>query len=129
MLADERLFGGHGTWIETHGQRGQILTLLDREQTIKRFRKGEMAYQETPLGGCTTVDVCDRKPLRSIVACIDCARAVIKPSKLQTVIRAQSNLVSRLDLVSVEGRAENEDLQALIALQEKFDLKLNQGGA
>lgn len=128
LLADERLFGGHGTWIETHGQRGQVLTLADREQTIKRFHKGEMAYQETPLGSCTAVEVCDRRPLRSVVACIDCARTVIKPSKLKTVIRAQSNLVSQLDPLSVEGRAENEDLQALIELQRKLDLKLSQAG-
>lgn len=121
ILADERLFGGHGAWVETHERATGIMTLADRDKTLKRFRKGELAYQETPLGGCTSVDVCDRRPLRSIVGCLDCSRTVIKLSKLQTLIRAQKNLVSQLDPASVEGRAEKEDLEVLLGVQQKME--------
>lgn len=43
MLADVRLFGGHGTWVEAHGKTTGILTLEDRDKTVNHFKKGEMA--------------------------------------------------------------------------------------
>lgn len=123
MLADVRLFGGHGAWAEAHCKTKGILSLEDRDKTVKRFKKGEMAYRETPLGGCTSVDVCDKRPLRSVIACLDCGRAVIKLSKLQMVMKAQENLVLQLDPATVEGRVENDDLQILIATHERLKQK------
>lgn len=115
LLSDDRLFGGHGTWVELHGKPTAISLLDDREKTMKLFKKGQLAYRETPLGGCASVEPCDKRPLRSLVSCLDCGKAVIKMPKLKMVIKAQENLVLQLEPSSVEGRAENDDLGVLLA--------------
>lgn len=74
------------------------------------------------------LDVCDKRPLRSVIACLDCSRAVVKLLKLQLVMKAQQNLVRQLDPAIVEGRAENDDLQILIATHERLKQKNNQIG-
>jgi len=116
LLSDEKLFGGHGTFAErrkvpTNGSCA--VTLQDYKNTIKLFRRGELAYQETPLGGCTETQQCDRRAMRSIVACIDCRKAVVRASKVDQVIALQGILVSKLNVNSVTWRMEMEDLKVL----------------
>ena len=123
LLSDERLFGATGTWIEQHKRKDRDnrgIMLEDRENTMRKFKRGEIAYKETPLGGCTEPGPCDKKALRSIVGCLDCARAAIKLSKLNRVISAQECLVAQLDPNTIVWRTEKEDLDVMIAAHDKY---------
>lgn len=98
-----------------HGVQGKIINKIapihsDRNKTIKQFKIGQLAYTETCLGGCTSLDPCNQRAIRSIVGCIDCKNAILQRDKLENVIVAQRNLVNNLDVDSLEFRTESNDL-------------------
>lgn len=99
--------------------RDEDSVLADREMTIRRFKNGEIAFKETPLGGCVTTEVCNKQPMRDVSACIGCKNAVIKPSKLRKVIEAQINLVNSLDAQSMVFRMEVEHLKSLQTIESQ----------
>jgi len=121
LMSEERLFGANGIWLSR--RRGDATVLLEeRNETIKLFKVGQLAYQETILGGCTKVTPCEKRALRWIPACLTCASFIGKPSKLQRVISAQEAMLNNLPPNTVEWRTEKLDLEALIAAQTKIKL-------
>lgn len=130
LLSDERLFGTHGMWIERNYRKlGKVLILEEREKTISRFKKGEIAYKETNLGGCTEVLPCDKRAMRSLIDCLECKRSVVNLSKLDRVIAAQEAMVRKLAANTIEWNAENKDLKILISARKKFNRQQNAKGA
>ncbi|MFP3569960.1 hypothetical protein [Paraburkholderia sp. SIMBA_030] len=97
------------------------MSVYSREQTVRMFEKGELAYRETVLGGCASVERCKSTPLDWMrLDCLesDCRSLVIVPSKLQRVIKAQQITVEKLravDEASVEYRIEAQALQRLLS--------------
>ena len=125
LQSKEQLFGAHGKFIEHNVKKSSqdFLIKEDRDKLIKQFKKGEIAYKETPLGACTTIVPCDKMAFRNITACISCDRAVIKPNKLERVIASQSLFVEELehmDSNSVEYRTEMSELKALKGYRDKI---------
>lgn len=122
LFSKEPAFGGYKKWMENQlgTPAGQIL--LDRDVTMKRFRNGELAYKETPLGGCTKVGPCEEVAIRFLdVDCLaGCPNLVGNLSKLERVIKAQSTLVNRLDTNTIEGRIEMADLEVLIETRDRI---------
>lgn len=122
LFNPERLIGINGKVIERTSKANtpekQQQVLANRKDTIHRFKKGQMAYKETPLGGCETTQPCDKKLLRSLTACIDCAKADIVPSKLQRTIDRLTIEVKELPPESVEYRTERHELDTLIAFRD-----------
>lgn len=83
-----RLWGGEGNRIQVSRDRGKPLIIItDREATARKFEKGEMVYKESPLGGCTNLDSCDKIGFISIFACLDCQYAVLDSNKSIRKIR------------------------------------------
>jgi len=125
LLTDDVLFGGHASWVERRLKGPEGAILVDRAVTLKRFKKGEIAYRETIMGGCTNVGECDKVAVRWLhVDCIrdNCKNLVCSVPKLERVISAQSRLVQSLDNTTIEFRTEQEDLNVLIgALAEVTD--------
>ncbi len=124
LMAREPLFGAHGTWIERHFETEETITANARHETFQRFKKGEIAYKETPLGGCTTVEPCDKMAMRSIVGCLECSKSIIKESQLGKVIRLQEVFVKTLDPESIEGRTENAELDHLKQYHTRITQKM-----
>lgn len=123
LLSDEVLFGGHGNWVQQRRKDpATAVTMLDRETTLTRFKKGELVYRETAIGGCVNVKGCDQIGLRWLDAdCIaGCKNLVVHESKLSRAIQAQQHLVAGLDPDSIEYRMEKADLDALLAGQQKI---------
>ncbi|KLN58895.1 hypothetical protein WH96_20540 [Kiloniella spongiae] len=112
LLSKEKLFGIHGTQIEKQ-KKESIISEDDRANTISQFKKGEISYQETFLGGCTTTTPCQHRAMRSITACLNCDKSIIKKSKLERVIKAQTSMLKNLDPTSLEYRTERSDLKTL----------------
>jgi integrase len=124
LLSEEKLIGGHGNWVEHRLKNNKNTVIIEsREETIKRFKKGEIAYKETLLGGCTKIGSCDQPALNWLdTDCLTkgCKNMVCNVPKLEKVIIAQEKLVNSLDRESLEYRTENADLNALISAKNKL---------
>lgn len=116
LFTNEPIFGGYVKWIEhrVSGEEGHVI--LDRELTMRRFRNGEVAYKETPIGGCTKVGPCDELAIRFLdVDClVGCPNLVGRLSKLDQVIKGQAALVSRLNPNTIQWNIEKADLDILL---------------
>lgn len=122
LLSDEVLIGGHANWVAHRGPEVANMVAADREVTIRRFKKGELAYKETLLGGCTKVGNCDQPALNWLETdCLGkgCRNMVCSLPKLDRAIAAQRKLVDALDPNTVEFRSEQADLAVLVAAQAK----------
>lgn len=119
VLSDEELFGGAGAFEQGKKNRGEI---TDRAVTVTRFKRGEIAYRETPLGGCIKVGDCSVVGLRLVdTDCLrGCENMIGKMSRLDSAIRHQETLVATLDASSVAYRMEESDLQALRAARDQW---------
>ncbi|MEO8488164.1 hypothetical protein [Pseudomonas sp.] len=83
-----RLWGGEGNRIQVAIDRGKPLIITtDRAVTARKFEKGEMVYKESPLGGCTNLESCDKIGFISIFACLDCQYSVLDSNKSIKKIR------------------------------------------
>jgi integrase len=126
LFSDERLFGGHAGWVQSRAVQASPVSVYSREHTVRMFGKGELAYRETVLGGCVSVEPCKSTPLDWMrLDCLEsnCRNLVVVPSKLQRVIKAQQATVAKLravDEASVEYRIEVQTLQRLLDAQKKL---------
>jgi len=107
---DGKLFGASATYAERNQAFYNNIREEDRIETIKRFKRGELSYTVTQLGGCKTIAPCKNKALGSVIACLECKDADIKPEKLAHAIKDQSHLVDSLDTQRLEFRTEIQEL-------------------
>lgn len=126
------MFGAYGRFVDRNvsERESEGLLLNDRKELVSRFRRGELAYKETPLGACMTTSPCDKKLLRLVSACISCDKAIIKPSKLERVIARQRIFVDELkskDDSSIALRTELSELEDLESYQRRIALLRNKG--
>jgi hypothetical protein len=127
LQSSEGLVGGHANWVRHRLKGDGRVILRDRVDTMRRFSKGEMAFRETLIGGCTNTGVCEKVGLRWMdVDCLrdNCKNLVCNTVKLQRVILAQEKMLEGLDKDSVEYRTELQDLEVLISAMEKFNLSV-----
>jgi len=75
--SSSKLFGGAGTYLQLQKDREQLLKVFpDRDGTIKRMKKGEIAYKSSLFGACTNPDSCEKISFTAIASCLSCAHAV-----------------------------------------------------
>ncbi len=124
LMTDDTLFGAYSNWVDRRLRNSEGIVLVDRNATMRRFVKGELAYRETPIGGCINVDECD-KTMNNIleVGCLTnhCKNLVGSLQKLNRVIAAQATRVQKLKAISpnsAELRSEEEDLKVLCATRD-----------
>lgn len=127
LLSEDIVFGGHASWIKNKLRENDECVSFDREETLRQFKKGEIAYKETLLGGCVSTEPCKQSGLKWInTECLEngCKNLVCSLPKLERVIIAQEKLVNSLDKNLVEYRTEKTDLEILISARDKA-LKIN----
>ncbi len=124
IFSDEKLFGSYGKVAdksrEKNGELYASYVLLNKNKTLGKIKKGEFKYKETPLGGCTHLEICDSKLIRSLTACFSCESGVLKKSKVDNTIEEQKAFILTLNKNSPEYKTEMEELQKL----EEFKNKL-----
>ena len=123
LMSDEPLFGGHGAWVAQRFDRKETLSAENRNITMQRFKKGELAYKATPLGGCTTIEPCYKKSMRTVSACLECAKAVIKSSSIDKVIKKTRAQINRLDPESKEAELKEIDLSKFVIYRDRINAK------
>lgn len=127
LMNDERLFGGAAAWANSPAVKSSPISVYSRGHALKMFEKGEIAYRETVLGGCTSTESCDSSPLTPIpFECLEknCQNLVVSPRKLRKVADSQEIIVERLreqKPKSVEHRIEAKGLEILRSVLNKID--------
>lgn len=120
LFSDEDLLGRGAE------RMAAVVSTRSREETLRLFQQGKLAYEETPLGGCASLDECKVMPLQPIpFDCLatDCANQVVFHKRLDYVIRTQETVVATLErgeLGSVEHRLEVGNLQVLLKARQKL---------
>lgn len=126
VFSDERLFGGHGNWAQSPSVQRSPVSIYDRKKTLEMFERGELAYKETSVGGCTCTTVCKSSPLHWLpLECLqdDCKNIVVKLPKLQRAIKVQEGRVKDLERShpdSTDYRMEKETLETLKAAEARY---------
>ena len=99
------------------------MIIFDRKQTLQRFKKGEISYKETIMGGCTKVGACNFTATNWLqINCLkdNCRHLIVSLPKLERVITAQEKMINLLDITSLEYRTEVSHLQILKETKHKI---------
>ena len=88
-----RLLGGAGTYLQLQKDREQLLTVFpNRDETIKRMKKGEIACKTSLFGACTNPDSCEKISFTAITSCLSCAHAVFDAGSAEKMQKAVQRL-------------------------------------
>ena len=94
-----RLLGGAGTYLQLQKDREQLLKVFpNRDETIKRMKKGEIAYKPSLLGACTNPDSCEKISFTAITSCLSCAHAVFDATSAEKMQKAVQQLQRQRDM-------------------------------
>lgn len=93
ISTSSKLFGGAGTYLQLQKDREQLLTVFpNREETIKRMKKGEIAYKPSLFGACTNPDSCEKISFTAITSCLNCTHAVFNAGSAEKMQKAVQRL-------------------------------------
>ena len=91
--SSSKLFGGAGTYLQLQKDREQLLKVFpDRDETIKRMKRGEIAYKPSLFGACTNPDSCEKISFTAITSCLSCAHAVFDTGSAEKMQKAVQRL-------------------------------------
>lgn len=91
--SSSKLFGGAGTYLQLQKDREQLLKVFpDRDETIKRMKRGEIAYKPSLFGACTNPDACEKISFTAITSCLSCAHAVFDATSAEKMQKAVQQL-------------------------------------
>ena len=124
LMNDQTIKGSMGKNYEKlkpKSSRGVQEIYQSKDKTIERFRKGELSWKETALGGCMSAAPCTKKIMGPLTVCLQCEDAVIMEGKLANTIQLQEKLMSTLDKDSPEYRFELAELKQLNTMKSSFD--------
>lgn len=123
LMSNTPLYGGHIHWMENTLKNEEGMIIFDRKQTLQRFKKGDISYKETIMGGCTKVGACNFTATNWLqINCLkdNCRHLIVSLPKLEKVITAQEKMINFLDITSLEYRTEVSHLQILKETKHKI---------
>lgn len=111
----EKQFGGYIHFLKHRLTDETGIIAIDREETRKKFKKGQLAYRETVLGGCTSTEHCEHASIEIFSStCLEgCANLAGSVTKLRTLAKAQEKFVLSLAPDSLEYATEHRQLQIM----------------
>lgn len=127
IFSDEKLFGGGAAWARSDAVTRSPVSIHNREQTILAFKRGQMAFEETVLGGCTNPEPCQLEPMQWLpLECLEnnCKHLVGSYERLARVLRTQERLVEKLGELnksSVAYRLERQILNRLKKAVKRYE--------
>ncbi|MFL7022877.1 hypothetical protein BCS58_00825 [Enterovibrio norvegicus] len=120
--SEAQLLGGTGSYMEKMKVRidsGEVNIHDSKKQTIAMARDGQISYRKTPLGGCTSHDVCKFYLMGEITECFTCTGSVIDPKKLVKLIESQKSALDKYEPESCEYELAEMELQKLEDYQRR----------
>lgn len=121
LRATERLHGFHGQRIMQ--TRESVWRYETAEEIIHKVKRGLLAYQQTPLGGCTSTGPCDKRAHANFTTCIGCKDATIIPSRLIETIELIEWDIAELTPGTIEYKAEVRNLEDYKATYDRLATK------
>ena len=122
--SSSKLFGGAGTYLQLQKDREQLLKVFpDRDETIKRMKRGEIAYKPSLFGACTNPDACEKISFTAITSCLSCAHAVFDAEsveKMQKVVQRLQRLRDTQAPGSLLYTQTDSDIQELTKIMKKI---------
>jgi len=101
--SSSRLLGGAGTYLQLQKDREQLLKVFpNRDEAIKRMKKGEIAYKPSLFGACTNSDACEKISFTAMTSCLSCAHAVFDAGSAEKMQKAVQQL-QRMRDVQAQG--------------------------
>ncbi|MBK3779822.1 hypothetical protein G3A43_09435 [Paraburkholderia aspalathi] len=126
LLNDQELLGAGANWLMSTRVKTSPVSAHSREHALELFKKGQLAFKDTALGGCTSTEPCKVSPLEPIqYQCLatDCPNLVVYGKRLDLVIRTQESVVATLVSCSpgsVEHRLEADNLETLLSARTRL---------
>lgn len=120
LFSDEDLLG------QGVARMANAVESRSREDTLRLFQAGKVAFRETPLGGCVSTEECKAHPLEPIpYDCLEsnCVNMVVFEKRLEHIIKHQQVAVTSLakdDAGSVEYRLEARHLEVLLKARDRL---------
>lgn len=118
LKSDEPLYGPAGKFYDMQKRRDEVVSADHLKRQIKM---GRLAFQATPLGGCTNPAPCNSpKGLRVVnVTCVteSCKHLIGKHSKIIRIIKMQRAMLNKMNAGSITYQIEKEDLDALLVVE------------
>lgn len=101
--SSSKLLGGAGTYLQLQKDRGHLLKVFpNRDEAIKRMKKGEIAYKPSLFGACTNPDSCEKISFTAITSCLSCAHAVFDAASAEKMQKAVQR-IQRVRDTQVQG--------------------------
>lgn len=121
-----RLLGGAGTYLQLQKDREQLLTVFpNRDETIKRMKKGEIAYKASLFGACTNPDSCEKISFTAITSCLSCTHAVFDTGsavKMQKAVQRLQRVRDTQAQGSLLYGQMDSDILALYKMIQKIQI-------
>ena len=122
--SSSKLFGGAGTYLQLQKDREQLLKIFpNRDEAIKRMKKGEIAYKPSLFGACTNPDSCEKISFTAITSCLSCAHAVFDTCSAEKMQKAVQKL-QRVRDTQVQGSLLYEQMDSDIMALNKTIQKI-----
>ncbi|NCU23875.1 hypothetical protein DZC41_10485 [Acinetobacter haemolyticus] len=122
--SSSKLFGGAGTYLQLQKDREQLLKIFpNRDEAIKRMKKGEIAYKPSLFGACTNPDSCEKISFTAITSCLSCAHAVFDTGSAEKMQKAVQR-IQRVRDTQVQGSLLYEQMDSDIMALNKTIQKI-----
>lgn len=125
--SEATLMGGTGSYLEKlkwRVQKGEVAVLSAKDTTIKMAEKGEIAYRNTLLGGCTKVGPCNDFLLGDMTACLSCPGAIIREDRLLSQLSKAEADMETFPEASVEHQIAKMEVTKLTDFRDKKLIKV-----
>ena len=124
ISTSSKLFGSAGTYLQLQKDREKLLNVFpNREETIKRMKKGEIAYKTSLFGACTNPDSCEKISFTAISSCLSCAHAVFDAESAEKMQKAVQRL-QRLRDTQAQGSLLHGQMDSDIMALNKMIQKI-----
>ncbi len=124
--SSSRLFGGAGTYLQLQKDRENLLKVFpNRDETIKRMKKGEIAYKPSLFGACINPDSCEKISFTAITSCLSCAHAVFdtgSAEKMQKAVQRIQRVRDKQAQGSLLYGQMDSDIMALHKMIQKIQI-------
>lgn len=107
VISEEvKLHGTHGVFVSN------MIVKHGYDETKRLVTRGEIAYKETPIGGCVSTSGCSMDAFLNITSCIPCKSAVFTTNDIPKIDRAISHITNISETSEAQSQAKiSADLQ------------------
>jgi hypothetical protein len=122
VISEEvKLHGTHGVFISN------LIVKHGHNETRRLVARGELAYKETPIGGCVSTSGCSMDAFLNITSCIPCKSAVFTTNDIPKIDRAISHIKNISETSEAQSQAKISANLQLVELNRLKSKVANNG--